>query len=57
MLGHRDFADGQRWGVQTLKDNLRLFTPEILERINAVVITAGHALVKKKPGRRPRRAL
>ena len=49
MLGHSDFADGQRWGVQTLKDNLRLFTPELLERINAVVITAGHALVKKSP--------
>ena len=47
MLGHSDFADDQSWGVQTLKDNLRLFTPEILERINAVVVAAGHALVKK----------
>ena len=50
MLGHSDFADDQSWGVQTLKDNLRLFTPEILERINAVVVKAGHALVKKSPG-------
>ena len=50
MLGHSDFADDQIWGVQTLKDNLRLFTPEILERINAVVLKAGHALVKKSPG-------
>ena len=50
MLGHSDFADDKSWGVQTLKDNLRLFTPEILERINAVVVTAGHALVKKTPG-------
>ncbi len=49
MLGHSDFADDKNWGVQTLKDNLRLFTPEILERINAVVVTAGHALVKKSP--------
>lgn len=49
MLGHSDFADDKSWGVQTLKDNLRLFTPEILERINAVVVTAGHALVKKSP--------
>ena len=47
MLGHGDFADDKSGGVQTLKDNLRLFTPEILERINAVVVTAGHALVKK----------
>ena len=50
MLGHSDFADDKNWGVQTLKDNLRLFTPEILERINAVVVAAGHALVKKNPG-------
>ncbi len=49
MLGHSDFADDKSWGVQTLKDNLRLFTPELLERINAVVVTAGHALVKKSP--------
>ncbi len=49
LLGHGDFADDKSWGVQTLKDNLRLFTPEILERINAEVITAGHALVKKSP--------
>lgn len=49
MLGHSDFADDKNWGVQTLKDNLRLFTPEILERINAVVVAAGHALVKKNP--------
>ena len=49
MLGHSDFADDKSWGVQTLKDNLRLFTPEILERINAEVVTAGHALVKKSP--------
>jgi hypothetical protein len=49
MLGHSDFADDKSWGVQTLKDNLRLFTPEILERINAEVVTAGHALVKTSP--------
>ena len=49
MLGHSDFADDKNWGVQTLKDNLRLFTPAILERINAEVVTAGHALVKNSP--------
>jgi len=46
MLGHSDWADETRWSVQTLKDNLRLFTPEVLERINEVVVAAGHALVK-----------
>ena len=50
MLGHSDFADEKNWGVQTLKDNLRLFTPELLERINTVVVKAGHVLVKKPPG-------
>ena len=33
--------------MQTLKDNLRLFTPELLDRINQEVVGAGHVLVKK----------
>jgi hypothetical protein len=49
MLGHSDWADDTRYSLQTLKDNLRLFTPDILDRINQVVIAAGHALVKKVP--------
>ena len=49
MLGHAGWSEDSRWHVQTLKDNLRLFTPEILERINHVVVEAGHALVKKSP--------
>lgn len=49
MLGHGDFADEKTWSVQTLKDNLQLFTPEILDRINQVVVDAGHVLVKKSP--------
>jgi IS5 family transposase len=55
MLGHGDWADETRYPLQTLKDNLRLFTPEILDRINREVVCAGHRLVKKKPGRRPAR--
>ena len=35
--------------LQTLKDNLRLFTPEILDRINGVIVRAGHRVLKKKP--------
>jgi hypothetical protein len=59
MLGHSGWADGEedRYGLQTIKDNLRLFTPEILDRINQEVVRAGHALVKKVPTRRCRRAL
>jgi hypothetical protein len=51
MLGHSGWADGEadRYQLQTLKDNLRLFTPEILDRINQEVVRAGHALVKKNP--------
>ncbi len=46
MLGHSGWADGEedRYGLQTIKDNLRLFTPEILDRINQEVVKAGHAL-------------
>jgi hypothetical protein len=49
MLGHSDEADTHRYALQTLKDNLRLFTPEVLERISAVVVKAGHDLVKPHP--------
>ena len=49
MLGHGDWADETRYALQTLKDNLRLFTAEILDRINQEVVRAGHRLVKKSP--------
>ena len=32
-----------------IKDNLRLFSPELLDRINREVVAAGHQLVKKSP--------
>ena len=47
MLGHGDWTDKTEYKLQTLKDNLRLFTPEILDRINQEVVGAGHVLVKK----------
>jgi hypothetical protein len=49
MLGHGDWGDDYHYHLQTLKDNLRLFTPELLDRINQLVVDAGHVLVKKKP--------
>lgn len=49
MLGHGDWSDTTQYKLQTLKDNLRLFTPEILDRINQEVVGAGHLLVKKSP--------
>ena len=46
MLGHSDWEDETYYELQTIKDNLRLFTPEILDRINQEVVHAGHVLVK-----------
>ena len=34
MLGHSDWEDDERYQLHTIKDDLRLFTPEILDRIN-----------------------
>jgi len=48
MLGHYDFFDTAKYHIQTLKDNISLFTPELLDQINQVVVKAGHVLVKKK---------
>lgn len=45
FLGHGLF-DNSRYSLQRLKDNISMFTPEILERINDVVIKAGHKLVR-----------
>jgi hypothetical protein len=51
LLGHAGWAEDarDRYELATIEDNLRLFTPEILDRINRVVVAAGHTLVKKSP--------
>lgn len=49
FLGHSDWADPYRYPMQTLRDNLRLFTPELLDRINQEVVRAGHKVLKKSP--------
>ena len=45
----RSFAgeDKTTYNRQTIKDNPRLFTPEIFDEINQLVVKAGHGLVKK----------
>jgi len=48
MLGHGLIDDEKEYHLQRLKDNLRLFTPDILDRINQEVVRAGHLLLKKK---------
>lgn len=50
MLGHSDWMEEESYyELQTLKDNLSLFTPDILDRINQVVVHAGHQTLKKNP--------
>ena len=45
MLGHGLFTSDKGYRLQTLKDNLTLFTPEIMARINVEVIRAGYQLL------------
>ena len=47
MLGHGPYCEHQ-YKLQTLQDNIALFTPEILDQINQVVVNADHQLVTKK---------
>ncbi len=46
MLGHAAFND-TTVRLQTLKDNVRLMTPELLDEISQIIVAGGHALVKK----------
>ena len=48
MLGHGLLNQNDTYALQTLKDNVSLFTPEILDQINQIVVKAGHALVNHK---------
>ncbi len=48
MLGHGMADDKYTYKLQTLKDNVCWLTPEILDKINQVVVKAGHNLVRKK---------
>jgi len=51
MLGvdsKKVFSSGKYYAMQTLKDNVRLLTPELLEQISEVVVKAGHQLKKNE---------
>lgn len=48
MLGHGIEEANKEYPLQTLRDNVSLLTPEVLERINQVVVQTGHNLVHKK---------
>ncbi len=49
MLFHTPY-DTKPYALQTIKDNVRLFTPEILDRISVVCIKFGHLVAGKKEG-------
>lgn len=57
MLGHSSLYNDYYYPLQTLKDNLSLFTPEVLDRINQIVLHHGHQLIGKKKRRRTKSRL
>ncbi len=48
MLGHSILAWDNLYALQTIRDNVALFTPEILDKLNQVFIPYGHRIVGKK---------
>jgi len=52
MLGHGSWEEDRPvyYALQTLKDNLRMFTPEVADRINQIVVKAGHEVVGHPEG-------
>ncbi len=51
MLGHGAFEDVW-YHHQTLKDNVSLLTPELLDEINQLVVKSGHALMTNANGKK-----
>lgn len=51
MLGHAG-DDETSYQFKTLRDNVSLITPGLLDEINQIVVNAGHGLIKKKPAKR-----
>ena len=48
MLGHGMLDNNEEYAIQTIKDNVHLLTPEILDEVNLIVISEGHKLVMGK---------
>ena len=48
MLGHSILDWDHLYALQTIRDNVSLFTPEILDKLNQVFISYGHKIVGKK---------
>ena len=48
MLGHCKTDFDSNYALQTIRDNIALLTPQVLDEINQVVVKAGHKLVSKE---------
>mgnify|MGYP000333137991 CR=1 FL=1 len=48
MSGHGLFDDGNEYKLQTIKDNVDLLGEVSLQKINQLVVDAGHSLLKKR---------
>jgi transposase, IS5 family len=46
MLGHGIYSD-DKYHYQTIVDNISQFTPELLDKLNTLVVKEGHVLAKK----------
>ncbi len=45
MLGHRKTDFDSQYALQTIRDNIVLLTPAILDEINQIVVKAGHTII------------
>ena len=50
FLDHTD-SDKKRYHYQTLVDNVSLLTPELLGKVNQLIVESGHTVMGKKPGK------
>ena len=48
MLGHSETDFDSNYALQTIRDNIVLLTPQILDEVNQSVVTAGHRIISKK---------
>ena len=48
MLGHSKTDFDSLYALQTIRDNIALLTPQILDEINQVIIKAGHSIIMTK---------
>ena len=47
MSGHHLVDEDKSYAYQTLVNNVGLLTPELLDKLNQIIVAGGHALVKK----------